>query len=586
MEPVSFHRYISDLNLHSLPRVVKVSSGVYFQGSVYELSGNECCLSTGDLMKIIDVQLQEVICENAKSGHAFVLPPDFKGYFQPSSESPHQRKPSILTSPFSKGKVLGSQEKKNFTLWDVLQSSTMRHKRLKCDEISKDDFQLYPVYKVKVIMHFRKDVVTIDSALDIEVMDVTEEFQHIQFIKPLMLSEVLAMNGVLPVEAEILGEPENPSVFQSKWIPHLHKGQRLHIHSKASSWKILASAPKGKTQTCYFLISSNYEGCFRRCPRRFSTTSELALSLATTKQMHVVVTKDHESTEGEFPLFSVGDRLEVLRLVKASDLSAVDLLVCDRDNGDEDKEQIQIPLFLEAGFVEDIRDSRKYTLSEVVEYLHLPCEVKVIASDHNTYPLGCVSFLTLEAQITEPFLTVSLAENPNLTFELPPEWLDIPLFFTEGSAKPTPLTRPPTVEELSEAFYYQLLKKLPSNVPAPPRPPKKKNSTHNSLQRPNKGQKAAESSKHYLPSSKVSSVSPQSAELFFPRSKQKSADHDTWNNSNPYTIEYGHQRFQEVTKNPSKNTTGTAFCDNSDHDYEEINEEMNVTIHKMQNATI
>ncbi|XP_063168328.1 protein THEMIS2 [Candoia aspera] len=586
MEPVPFHRYICDLNLHALPRVVKVCSGVYFQGSVYELSGSECCLSTGDLMKIVDVQLQEVICKNMKSGHVSVLPPAFKGYFQPSSVPPYQRKPSIPTSLFCKDKGLGPQEKKLFTLLEVLQSSTMRHLRLKCDEISKDDFQLYPVYKVKVIMHFRKDVVTINSVLDIEVIDVTEESQHIQFIKPLMLSEVLAMDEVLPVEAEILEGPGNPSVFQSKWVSHLHQGQRLHIHNKASSQKILASARKSKSQTCYFLISSNYEGCFRRCPRKFSSTSELALSLATTKQIHVVVTKDHENTEGEFPLFSVGDRLEVLGLAKASDLSAVDLLVCCRDNGDEDKEQIQIPLFLEAGFVEDVRDSRKYTLSEAAEYLHLPCEVKVIASDHNAHPLGCISFLTLQAQITKPFLTVSLAENPNLTFELHPEWLDISLAFTEGSAKPTPPTRPPTVEELSEALYYQLLKKLPSNAPAPPRPPKHKDSTSSCLQGPNKGQKAAESSKHCLSSSEVNSVSQRSAKLSFLKSMRIRADHDTQNNSNQHITENRHQRFQKVTNIPSKKTTGTAFCDDSNHDYEEVNEEMNVTIHRMQNATI
>uniref|UniRef100_A0A8D2J437 CABIT domain-containing protein n=1 Tax=Varanus komodoensis TaxID=61221 RepID=A0A8D2J437_VARKO len=79
MDSVSFHNYICDLDHNSLPRVVKICSGVYFQGSVYELWGNECCLSTGDLMKIVDVQLQNVICQNVEGEDRFELPPDFKG---------------------------------------------------------------------------------------------------------------------------------------------------------------------------------------------------------------------------------------------------------------------------------------------------------------------------------------------------------------------------------------------------------------------------------------------------------------------------------------------------------------------------
>lgn len=308
-----------------------------------------------------------------------------------------------------------------------------------------------------------------DSTLDVEVVDVTQESRHVHFIKPLLLSEVLGMEEVLPVEAELLGAPECPAIFQSTWAHRLQKGCRLQIHSRASSWKILASSQKGKRSACRFLISSSYEGRFRRCPRKFSSTSELALGLASAQKLHVVVTKDHESSEE--PLFSVGERLEVLRLQRSSNPSAADVLVCSRE--DEDEEPLQVPLFLEAGFVEDVRDSRKYTLSEAVERLRLPCEVKALTKDD---PLGSVSFLRLEAQIEEPFLTVSLSKQPSLAFEIPPKWLDVPLFFTGGPAKPSPPAGISPVEELTEAFYYELLKLLPSDSPAPPRPPKRRDS--------------------------------------------------------------------------------------------------------------
>uniref|UniRef100_A0A8C9VPM1 CABIT domain-containing protein n=1 Tax=Scleropages formosus TaxID=113540 RepID=A0A8C9VPM1_SCLFO len=48
----------------SLPRVLQVCSGVYFQGSIYEVSGSEVCLSTGDLVKIIGTELLSACCED------------------------------------------------------------------------------------------------------------------------------------------------------------------------------------------------------------------------------------------------------------------------------------------------------------------------------------------------------------------------------------------------------------------------------------------------------------------------------------------------------------------------------------------
>uniref|UniRef100_A0A7M4E9M1 Thymocyte selection associated family member 2 n=1 Tax=Crocodylus porosus TaxID=8502 RepID=A0A7M4E9M1_CROPO len=77
--PLSFQKYISSLDPASLPRVVKICSGVYFQGSVYEISGSECCLSTGDLLKIVAVQLQKVTCDNVETGQSIELPLNFTG---------------------------------------------------------------------------------------------------------------------------------------------------------------------------------------------------------------------------------------------------------------------------------------------------------------------------------------------------------------------------------------------------------------------------------------------------------------------------------------------------------------------------
>lgn len=50
-----------------------------FSGSVYEISGSEVCLSTGDLMKIIGLQLLSVSCEEIDTGASYELPTDYSG---------------------------------------------------------------------------------------------------------------------------------------------------------------------------------------------------------------------------------------------------------------------------------------------------------------------------------------------------------------------------------------------------------------------------------------------------------------------------------------------------------------------------
>lgn len=48
-------------------------------GSIYEISGNECCLSTGDLIKVTHVRLQKVVCKNLGTGQTMELAPNFQG---------------------------------------------------------------------------------------------------------------------------------------------------------------------------------------------------------------------------------------------------------------------------------------------------------------------------------------------------------------------------------------------------------------------------------------------------------------------------------------------------------------------------
>ncbi|KAM3873297.1 protein THEMIS2 [Diretmus argenteus] len=78
---LSLQQFVASLDKTCLPKVLQVCSGVYFQGSVYEVSGSEVCLSTGDLIKVIDIELVSVICEDISTNEKFELPISHKGLF-------------------------------------------------------------------------------------------------------------------------------------------------------------------------------------------------------------------------------------------------------------------------------------------------------------------------------------------------------------------------------------------------------------------------------------------------------------------------------------------------------------------------
>uniref|UniRef100_A0A8C8GWW3 CABIT domain-containing protein n=1 Tax=Oncorhynchus tshawytscha TaxID=74940 RepID=A0A8C8GWW3_ONCTS len=83
---MSLQELIASLDKTCLPRILQVCSGVYFQGSVYELSGSEVCLSTGDLVKVIDIELLSVSCEDTSNNDKFELPINHAGEMRPSPQ--------------------------------------------------------------------------------------------------------------------------------------------------------------------------------------------------------------------------------------------------------------------------------------------------------------------------------------------------------------------------------------------------------------------------------------------------------------------------------------------------------------------
>ncbi|XP_077145523.1 protein THEMIS [Ranitomeya variabilis] len=83
MTTTTLQAFVQSLDPKTLPRVLQIQSGFYHGGSHYELSGNECSLSTGDVIKITEIKVKKVIATYNKFSRlpAAELPPDFPGLF-------------------------------------------------------------------------------------------------------------------------------------------------------------------------------------------------------------------------------------------------------------------------------------------------------------------------------------------------------------------------------------------------------------------------------------------------------------------------------------------------------------------------
>ncbi|KFQ91427.1 Protein THEMIS2, partial [Nipponia nippon] len=448
MEPLSFQEYICSLDPATLPRILRICSGVYFQGSVYEISGNECCLSTGDLLKVMAVALEKVICEDTETGQTTELPPTFKGEqgcpvpartqrvlssqgrpLQPPWAQPHCPtglfKPASAPGPYStpRGPFLEGSKQRGLTLHQAVGRSSGQPRPMLCPTIGPCALLLHPVYEVHATMHLRRDMVKIPSTLEVDVEDVTEEAQHVQFARPLLLSEVLGMEEALPTRAEILEGPAGPAIFENTWVPRLQRGQWLQLHGRSHAWRVLASAPSSGR---HFLLSSAYQGRFRRRPRQFTGVQELAAGLRPRQQLRVVVTQDCEGRGDDVPPLGVGDRLEV-RGLQGNGPGTWLLRHRHGEEEEEEGEELLLPLDLGGGFVEEACASKKYKLVELLEQQPLPCEVRVVAPDPELErdALGPLPALRLEARLDQPFLVGSFCEEPEEGFELPPQWLGL-----------------------------------------------------------------------------------------------------------------------------------------------------------------
>ncbi|OCT94379.1 protein THEMIS2 [Xenopus laevis] len=541
-DSVSLQDYIASVPAASLPRVIQVASGVYLQSSIYDIKGSECCLSTGDLVKVLEKEFKFISCVDLNMGKCFELPSNFKDIFQIVIDSGKynslgelkQELYGDLTHPFwfasatdiiledrvinkqgqikyvspdnfnptsfaicqvwedpseacikipirTVGQFYECDNKELYTLEQILQSPALLKRSYSCSSIANGPYKLSPVYEIKTIMHMRKDIVKMPSSLEVEVIDITDQCRDIEFIKPYSLAEVSQCEEKFPVVAEIVECLDCGHTIKNDLLSGLRKGQKIIIHRKELSRKALATAAKGKLSR-FFYIHTGYEGKARQRPREFTTVYDLWTKLMAGVKLNVVVTQDCDSIEDCFPSLCIGDHIKILRHAKIKvsdslDCKETDVLVCEKDSADdeeEESEEIMLPLYLEGRFVEEVKDNKKYSISNIMQKFTLPCEIKVVKKDPSlpSDPLTSFASIRLEELIEEPVLLASFLDNPSVCFQIPIKWRDFSVIFLKDPVPETGTMFTP-LEELTEWYYYSLRKDLPSNELPPPRPPKR-----------------------------------------------------------------------------------------------------------------
>ncbi|XP_028280748.1 protein THEMIS2 [Parambassis ranga] len=583
--------FIASLDHTCLPKILQVCSGVYFQGSVYEISGSEVCFSTGDLIKVTGFDLQSVLCEDVSNNEKFELPISHTGLFKvvpekmpystveemvslrpvglesclPFTFTSHskmtfgnftlgaRRALTVLSIEHHKGeedqvrcRVEGQQEasaevciplssrgefyecesEECFTLQQIMSSPCLRSRRFRLINPAKSEqiLVLSPVYQVHAIMNLRTNVLKFPSSLEVDVIDVTDVCKDVDFVTPLSMTEVHSQpDESFPAVVEIIEPPHTRSLFKCSWVPELTKTKQLVLHKKATSAMVLLSTLKGRKTQQYFLVSQHYGGRLRRRPREFNSVYELYVASLLAPGLKVSVTRNCEEVEEEgLPALGVGEQLEVVRcdrmeLPRVSgkgQKESVEALLCHRlqepDDGDEDddddeeeeqvkqeKEEVFLPLYMQAHFVEVLGDTKKYRLRDLGKDFNLPLDVKVVSRDTelDTDPLVSITCLRIEEAILEPTVQASFLHKPDHCFEIPIKWLSMSVFFTKDPL-PWPQGQPPKchvdrITEVTDIFFYEFRKQSNSDAAPPPRPPKR----IPSVSKPSKRSKASKKSK-------------------------------------------------------------------------------------------
>ncbi|XP_051881025.1 protein THEMIS [Pristis pectinata] len=555
---LTLENFIDSLDPTTLPRVLQILCGIYSEGSIYEVHGQECCLSTGEIIKVVGFKIVKVKAESCEfiegnnSPSTVEWPLDYPGFFKLLVDPcpytsfsdiiksvkigdnrlghPHFRsnvdiqvndifikegehivlnslvevdgeeyvnctvikgsKSKTLRIPLSyKGTFYECEDDQFYTLKEIVEWKISKHRRrvvklMKTIATWEENpyyehlhsaVCLLPVYEIQAMMKFRRDIVRIPSNLDVEVKDITENYDLNSFVQPLSLTDVFKRpNEDFPLLAEIIEWPDQQHIYKS-----LNIGKQIVIHCKHLSSTIIASENRSDLNKKHFLIPKSYKGRFKRRPREFPTVYDLELAIKNNEALHVIATKEFDSEYAEFASVCVGDQFLVhhcqsVEVSREGEKCLIEAVACEKIM-EKDYEQVLLPTYMEGSFVEVIHDKKQYDLSDICKQFSLPFNVKVSIRDLSINDnLAALPSLRIEEEIADPCLLISLLDSPTECFRVPVQRVSMTIQVMQGQDANVPCPTPKTtVEEISEDLYYMLRRYENSTLLPPPRPPKK-----------------------------------------------------------------------------------------------------------------
>ncbi|XP_016430721.1 protein THEMIS-like [Sinocyclocheilus rhinocerous] len=555
----TLHEFTQVLDPKMFPRVLQIQSGIYCQGCVYEMFGRECSLSTGDLLKVIDITITRFTAQTS-SNTEIEIPVEFPGLFKLLADSQPYRsiqeiadslkisshrlsqpvflsgseiqlaqgviregdsfRITAVTHELNSGRVqcellhrepkfcfslsfsqqghfTECQDDQFYTLKEIAEWKISKGRKRTVTEVKtlpKKDFlfsnllenvfgelKLTPVYELKAVTRLSEKILLVPSNLDVEVVDVTEQFDCDSFVQPLSLMDVFKRPPeFFPVVAKLSCErpfklsPELETLFHSK---------QVIIHHAFSAKRILASE-MGRESTRHFLIPESYNGRFKRRPRQFPTAYDLERARSETEQIRVVATREFESVYNGLASVNAGDEFIVTK-GKSCALShngtkrAADAFQClkvtEKSQKTEVKEPVRLPVCLEGGFMELVKDKRQYTIAEICRWFPLPFNVNVSVRDLSLKVdvLAGAPGLHIEEEISDPCLVISNTDLSEIR-EVPVNRADLILNIKQHWDGENPIcSGNSAIEEISEDCYYTLRRYAVTTITPPPRPPKK-----------------------------------------------------------------------------------------------------------------
>ncbi|XP_043088602.1 protein THEMIS-like [Puntigrus tetrazona] len=550
----TLHEFTQFTDPKMFPRVLQIQSGIYCQGHDTEMFGRECSLSTGDLLKIIDITITRFTARTS-SKTEIEIPVEYPGLFKLVADSqpyrsiqeiadsvkisPHRLSQAVFLSgsevqleqgviregdsfrvtsvsrepgggrvlcellhrepktcfslSFSQqGHFTESQDDQFYTLREIAEWKISKGRTRTVTEVRKlpkkdllfshllenvfGELKLTPVYELKAVTRISEKILLIPSNLDVEVVDVTEQFDCDSFVQPLSLTDVFkSPPEFFPVVAKL--SCERPFKLSSE-LETLFQSSQVIVHHAFYAKRILASE-MGRESTRHFLIPESYNGRFKRRPRQFPTAYDLERARSQTEQIRVVATREFESVYNGLASVNAGDEFIVTKGKSCAShngtKSSADAFQCLKVTGTEAKEPVRLPMCLEGAFMELVKDKRQYTVAEICQWFSLPFNVKVSVRDLSLKVdvLAGLPGLHMEEEISDPCLLISNADLSEIR-EVPVNRADLILNIKHRWDGQSPVcSRSSVVEEISEDCYYTLRRYAVTTITPPPRPPKK-----------------------------------------------------------------------------------------------------------------